>query len=61
MRITGVGGDQSVDVGALPAYERLESRLRSHAHGFGYTVGVFDWAIWIVMRAAAAMEPAWAS
>lgn len=37
---------------SLSAYERNEASLRRYAEEIGYSVGLVDWAIWIVMRAA---------
>lgn len=39
-------------VSRMPDYVRLETRLRRHAVGLGYTVGRLDRAIWVVMRVA---------
>ena len=40
----------------LRDYRVQEDRLRSHASYEGFSLGVFDWAIWIVMRAVAGVE-----
>jgi N-glycosylase/DNA lyase len=39
----------------MEGYEYYEASLRRYAESVGYSVGVLDWAIWIVMRAAARM------
>jgi N-glycosylase/DNA lyase len=36
----------------LIEYGEQEAKLRSHAEELGFAVGLVDWAIWIVMRAA---------
>jgi len=36
----------------LTGYMRREQALRSHAKDLGLSVGLMDWAIWIVMRVA---------
>jgi len=45
-----------VDVASISKYERCEMRLKRHAESVGYSVGLLDWAIWIVMRAASRIE-----
>jgi N-glycosylase/DNA lyase len=45
-----------VDVATISKYERCEMRLRYYAESVGYPVGLLDWAIWIVMRAASRIE-----
>ena len=37
---------------SLPPYLRGETALRIHANHIGVSVGLLDWAIWIVMRVA---------
>ena len=39
-------------VSGLTGYMRREQALRSHAKDLGLSVGLMDWAIWIVMRVA---------
>jgi N-glycosylase/DNA lyase len=41
--------------GSLSCYSLLEQDLRSHASEIGHAVGLLDWAIWIVARAAKAL------
>jgi N-glycosylase/DNA lyase len=36
----------------LTGYETLENSLRKYASGVGFEVGIVDWSIWFVMRAA---------
>lgn len=40
----------------LSGYKRDEFLLKAHAERMGVVVGLMDWAIWIVMRAAKNME-----
>jgi len=51
MQATGLISDQ-VPPSTLLQYEALEKRLTDQARIAGYPVGLLDWAIWIVMRAA---------
>jgi N-glycosylase/DNA lyase len=52
--------EESGNVSRLAGYGRHEAALRSYAERIGFAVGLLDWAIWIVMRAARQidMEPA---
>jgi N-glycosylase/DNA lyase len=43
-------------IGSLSGYDLHEERLRSHAREIGHAVGLLDWAIWIVVRAARASD-----
>lgn len=43
-------------ISGLTEYRRHEAVLRSHAEDIGFAVGLLDWAIWIVMRAARCRE-----
>lgn len=43
-------------LGSLARYHRCEAQLVSHAGQLGYRVGLLDWAIWIVVRAARNMH-----
>ena len=47
-------GNQAL--GSLPRYQICETRLVEHAGELGYRVGLLDWAIWIVVRAARRMD-----
>lgn len=49
------------NVTTITKYERHETQLRRHAESIGYSVGLIDWAIWIVMRAASRIGQEWAS
>lgn len=55
MAAVGIGQGAPKSIGTLRAYQRREAHLRDHARGFGYPVGLVDWAIWIVMRVAGGM------
>lgn len=52
MSIVGLYSESLGAVSALRSYILHESELRSHARELGCAVGLLDWAIWIVMRAA---------
>lgn len=52
MFTTGLCHSNTTPPVALGRYQDFEKRLRAHAEGLGSTVGIIDWAIWIVMRAA---------
>lgn len=42
--------DRGLTVASYKNYKSYEARLKNHAHSLGYTLGLFDWALWIVMR-----------
>lgn len=42
--------------GGFELYRRREVKLAVHARRLGFPVGLFDWAIWIVMRAARQLQ-----
>ncbi len=44
------------DVTTISKYERCERQLCEHAASLGYSVGLLDWAIWIVMRTASRID-----
>lgn len=44
--------DTKRPISGLAQYRHHEATLRSHADDMGFAVGLLDWAIWIVMRAA---------
>lgn len=46
---------------SLSKYEHYEVILRREAETLGFPVGVVDWAIWFVMKAAADLEREWRS
>ncbi len=43
---------QSAKVHALARYERIEEVFRAHAVSLGFPAGLFDAAVWVVMRVA---------
>ena len=56
MAIIGIGDEQSTASLSLKTYERREQHFRGHAADAGFEVGIYDWAVWIVMRAAKSLE-----
>lgn len=48
MEIVGLG--ERANISQLAKYRAQELVLQEHAASFGYSVGLVDWAIWIVMR-----------
>lgn len=50
--------DLAGGVSRLTDYEREERRFAAHAASLGFPVGILDWAVWIVLRAAAKLEGA---
>lgn len=38
-------------------YRTYENLLKDHAASLGYTVGLFDWALWVVMRVLSDVYP----
>jgi N-glycosylase/DNA lyase len=52
MRMVGLYSESAGSVTVLGSYVLHELELRSHARRLGCSVGLLDWAIWIVMRAA---------
>jgi len=56
MRLMKLCGPSESDVATIGKYERHEMHLRQYATSMGYPVGLLDWAIWIVMRAASRIE-----
>lgn len=50
--MSALGLDNGRPPGTLAHYHRCEARLSDHARELGYRVGLLDWAIWIVVRAA---------
>jgi len=49
-------GNAEPDVATIRNYEKREAQLRIYAANIGCSLGVLDWAIWIVMRAASRIE-----
>lgn len=56
MASIGMIPSPSISITSLRSYERFETELSRHAVEHGFSVGVFDWAIWIVMRAATQLD-----
>jgi N-glycosylase/DNA lyase len=56
MQLIKLCGPSEFDVSTVGKYERYEIRLQQYATSMGYSVGLLDWAIWIVMRAASRIE-----
>lgn len=52
MSIIGLIDGNTQTLGQLKTYNRLEGQLQIYAAQMGVKVGLLDWAIWIVMRAA---------
>lgn len=52
MEVLGLRVPGPEGLGSLRPYEQHEADLRAHAKLLGHPVGLLDWAIWIVMRAA---------
>lgn len=52
MRLTGLQARDDPSISTLSRYRKYETKLRTHAAKLGFAVGLLDWAIWIVMRAA---------
>lgn len=52
MDSVGLGLPRAADLSRLHSYQRWESTLADHASNFGYDVGLFDLAVWVVMRVA---------
>ncbi|WP_342868304.1 DNA lyase [Hoeflea sp. AS60] len=56
MEITGVLPHNGGAITSLKRYRNAESTLRTHADSVTCSVGIMDWAIWIVMRVAKQSE-----
>lgn len=56
MHALGLSVTGSQALGSLPRYHHCEALLVDHASELGYRVGLLDWAIWIVVRAARGMQ-----
>jgi len=52
MVLTGIYDELPSRLGSLKYYEQHESVLRHEADEYGLQLGILDWSIWIVMRAA---------
>lgn len=58
MSLLGIYSGANISIASLPQYRRIETALRDHADRLKCSVGILDWAIWIVMRVATRkMEP----
>jgi N-glycosylase/DNA lyase len=55
MRVIGLV-EGNLNVATISQYEKPEAKLRAYATTMGCAVGVLDWAIWIVMRAASRLD-----
>jgi N-glycosylase/DNA lyase len=53
--------DATLEVTTMSRYELYEIQLRRHAQSLGHAVGLLDFAIWIVMRAASRIDHRWVS
>ena len=52
MATLGMSDKSTTSITVLDEYQRKEDMLRKHAEKLGHSVGLLDWAIWIVMRVA---------
>jgi N-glycosylase/DNA lyase len=52
MALVGINRGAVAKTGTLAGYGESEERLRAYAKAQGFSVGLLDWAIWIVMRSA---------
>ncbi|OUS19520.1 hypothetical protein A9Q95_14720 [Rhodobacterales bacterium 59_46_T64] len=52
MELTGVLQKNAGAINSLARYRNAEATLRTHADAVTCSVGIMDWAIWIVMRVA---------
>jgi len=52
MSIIGISSDGLKSISGMKEYGKRESSLRDYAEQLDCTVGILDWAIWIVMRVA---------
>ena len=52
MSALGIYSGKEVSISNIKRYRQYESVLREHAEGINCSVGLLDWAIWIVMRVA---------
>jgi N-glycosylase/DNA lyase len=50
MSLTGLCHESRAAISSYKSYKSYETVLRDHANSLGYTLGLFDWALWIVMR-----------
>lgn len=52
MALVGIDDGFVTKTTTLAGYGKSEERLRAYANTQGFSVGLLDWAIWIVMRSA---------
>jgi N-glycosylase/DNA lyase len=57
MEDIGIADESRAFISGLSQYRQWEIKLSSHAERMGFTVGLLDWAIWIVMRMARDAQP----
>lgn len=57
MEDVGIADQSRTFISGLNQYRQWEIKLSSHAERMGFTVGLLDWAIWIVMRMARDVQP----
>ncbi len=53
MSLTGLCHESRTSISNYKSYTSYETVLRDHANSLGYTLGLFDWALWVVMRVLA--------
>jgi N-glycosylase/DNA lyase len=53
MSLTGLCHESRTSISNYKSYKSYEIVLRDHAKSLGYTLGLFDWALWVVMRVLA--------
>jgi len=61
MRAVKLCSVEAPHVATISRYEHYENQLQRHAQSLGHSVGLLDWAIWIVMRTASRIDCRWAS
>lgn len=55
MTVLGMQDGGSHSMSSLARYHHCEAKLVRHASELGFRVGLLDWAVWIVMRAASSI------
>lgn len=56
MSALGISNGRNGPIASFADYRNRENALCDHAKYLGYPVGILDWAIWIVMRAASKQQ-----
>jgi len=56
MALVGIDDGFVTKITTLAGYGKSEERLRAYANTQGFSVGLLDWAIWIVMRSARSLS-----